>query len=212
MSRASFVLLLAAVAALPACRRETPAFADDSVPTGEVRFAPNSPKLAAIGIDTVRQRRDKVVAVLPAQLALDEDHTVRVASPVAGRIVRLDAAPGERVASGGALAHILSADVAQAQSDLERAEASLATATAALDGFRTARGLAERYEAGLLASARAALETSRYAYGTGAISLVELLDAIQAYLDTESDYYTAVHDYWVNLFALGRAAGRDFAP
>lgn len=106
--------------------------ANDTPPPGEVWLPPGSPKLASIGVDTVRARREKVVAVLPAQLALDEDHTVRVVSPVSGRVRTLDVGPGDRVAAGSALAHILSSDVAQAQSDLQRAEAALTTATASL--------------------------------------------------------------------------------
>jgi hypothetical protein len=35
-------------------------------------------------------RRERVVAILPAQVVLDEDHTVRVLSPVAGRVRTLD--------------------------------------------------------------------------------------------------------------------------
>ncbi len=123
---------LVATLALGGCRRDTPAMADDHVPAGEVRLPPGSPKLASITLDTVRVRKEKVVAVLPAQLALDEDHTVRVTSPVTGRIRSLDAAAGDRVPVGGALAHIVSSDVAQAQSDLQRAEAALTTASASL--------------------------------------------------------------------------------
>jgi len=82
----------------------------------------------------------------------------------------------------------------------------------AIDAYRSARGLAERYEAGLLDRARAVLETARYAYGTGAISLLELLDAIATWSVTRSDYYTALHDYWVSVFAVERAVGRDFTP
>ncbi len=101
-------------------------------PPGEVWLPPGSPKLASISVDTVHARGEKVVVVLPAQLALDEDHTVRVASPVSGRVRTLDAAPGDRVAAGGALAHIVSSDVAQAQSDLQRASATLTTALTSL--------------------------------------------------------------------------------
>lgn len=104
----------------------------EPVAPGEVRLPPGSPKLASIAVDTVRARREKVVAVLPAQLALDEDHTVRVTSPVAGRVRSLDAATGDRVAAGSALAHIVSSDVAQAQSDLMRAEAAFTTTSASL--------------------------------------------------------------------------------
>ena len=113
-------------------RRAAELQAASGPPPGEVWLPPGSPKLASIGVDTVRARAEKVVVVLPAQLALDEDHTVRVASPVSGRVRTLDAAPGDRVAAGDALAHIVSGDVAQAQSDLQRAEAALTTATTSL--------------------------------------------------------------------------------
>ncbi|MFI5207844.1 MAG: efflux RND transporter periplasmic adaptor subunit [Gemmatimonadales bacterium] len=104
----------------------------EPVPPGEVRLPPDSPKLASISVDTVRARREKVVVVLPAQLVLDEDHTVRVTSPVLGRVRSIDAAPGDHVEAGRALAHIASSDVAQAQSDLQRAEAALTTASTSL--------------------------------------------------------------------------------
>ena len=113
-------------------RRGAELQAANGPPPGEVWLPPGSPKLASISVDTVRARNERVVVVLPAQLALDEDHTVRVASPVTGRVRTLDAAPGDRVAAGDALAHIVSGDVAQAQSDLQRAEAALTTATTSL--------------------------------------------------------------------------------
>ena len=128
--------VLASAACFAGCRSDTPAVADDHVPAGEVRLAQGSPKLASLGVDTVRVRREKVVAVLPAQLALYEDHTVRIMSPVVGRIRSLDVAPGDHVDAGAALAHIVSADVAQAQSDLQRAEAALVTATGSLTRSR----------------------------------------------------------------------------
>lgn len=92
-----------------------------------------------------------------------------------------------------------------------QAQAANDVATA-LDAYRSARGLAERYEGGLLERARMVLETARYAYGTGAISLLELLDAIATWSNTRSDYYTALHDYWISVYAVERAVGRDFAP
>jgi len=82
----------------------------------------------------------------------------------------------------------------------------------ALDSLRAAKGLAERYESGLLAKARAVLETERYAYQAGAASLLDLLDAIREYTDTRAEYYGAVHDYWVSVYAVDRAAGQDLVP
>jgi len=109
----------------------------------------------------------------------------------------------------------------------ERARAGLATAElterrtralvandlqTALDSYGAARRLTERYEGGLLAKSQATLDAAHYAYGSGAASLLELLDAIRTYTEIRSDYYTAVHDYWVGVFALSRAAGKDFVP
>ena len=53
------------------------------------------------------------------------------------------------------------------------------------------------------------LSTTRYAYRAGAASLLDLLEAVRTWLDTRGDYLTAVHDYWVNLYALDRAVGKD---
>jgi cobalt-zinc-cadmium efflux system outer membrane protein len=108
----------------------------------------------------------------------------------------------------------------RARAGLEQAEVSRrrvaarvrAEAVTALDSVHAAAALAERYEGGLLAKARAVLETERYAYQGGAASLLDLLDAIREYADTRAEYYGAVHDYWVSLYAVDRAVGRDLVP
>jgi cobalt-zinc-cadmium efflux system outer membrane protein len=103
------------------------------------------------------------------------------------------------------------AGLAAAQLATTRTEAQVATDLAtAIDAYHSARALAERYEGGLLDRARAVLETARYAYGTGALSLLELLDAIATWSDTRSAYYTALHDYWISVYAVERAVGMDF--
>jgi cobalt-zinc-cadmium efflux system outer membrane protein len=103
------------------------------------------------------------------------------------------------------------AGLAAAQLATTRTLAQVATDIAtALDAYHSARALAERYEGGLLDRARSVLETARYAYGTGAISLLELLDAIATWSDTRAAYYTALHDYWISVYAVERAVGRDF--
>ena len=82
----------------------------------------------------------------------------------------------------------------------------------ALDAWRSARDLAARYEGGLLAKSAAALETARYANRTGAASLLELIEAIRTWSDVQSDHATALHDYWVGVFALDRASGAELTP
>jgi cobalt-zinc-cadmium efflux system membrane fusion protein len=67
-------------------------------------------------------------ASLTGRLAWDEDATTRLAPPVAGRVVRLLAALGDRVNAGDALAEITSPDFGQAQADAARAATDLASA------------------------------------------------------------------------------------
>jgi cobalt-zinc-cadmium efflux system membrane fusion protein len=97
-----------------------------------VRFEPGSPKLGYLHVETVGTRHERVVAVLPAQVVMDEDHTVRIASPVVGRVTELPARAGDRVVRGQVLARIASGDLAQAASDLVKAEAAARQADAAL--------------------------------------------------------------------------------
>jgi cobalt-zinc-cadmium efflux system membrane fusion protein len=131
-----FGLVAFAAAFATACSRAPASDAAASTPAaaglapGEVQLEP--PEMQSISVDTVRSRSRRVVATLPAQLFLDEDHTVRVLSPVSGRIVSLDARPGDLVTAGQALVHITSSDLAQAASDQQKAEASTRQSAAAL--------------------------------------------------------------------------------
>jgi cobalt-zinc-cadmium efflux system outer membrane protein len=82
-------------------------------------------------------------------------------------------------------------------------------AVIALDQYHAAAELARRLDAGLLARARAALDDSRYAYRAGAISYVDLLDAVRTYGEVRADAANAAHDYWVGAYAVMRATGRE---
>lgn len=110
--------------------RTTPPVAD-AAPSDTVRLETGSPKLGYLAFDTVAVQTERAIAVLPAQLVMSEDHTVRVASPVVGRISRLPVEPGASVTAGQALADILSPDLAQASADLARAEAQAGLARSA---------------------------------------------------------------------------------
>jgi len=80
---------------------------------------------------------------------------------------------------------------------------------AAAADFRTERALVRRFEGGLVAMSDSAADGARYAYGRGAISLLEVLDAVRAQQDVRVDYFTALHDYWVSGFVLRAAVGAD---
>jgi membrane fusion protein, heavy metal efflux system len=107
-----------------------PASTAPALPPGTVQLEP--PEMSSLSIDTARERKERVVATLPAQLLLDEDKTVRVLSPVTGRVRTLDARPGDEVTAGQALLHIVSSDLAQAQSDKAKADAASLQSTTQL--------------------------------------------------------------------------------
>jgi outer membrane protein, heavy metal efflux system len=96
--------------------------------------------------------------------------------------------------------------------DTEAHRQATADVIQAADSLRSATLLARRYQGGLLAKTQQAVETARYAYERGAISLLDLLDAIRTNQDIRTEYLTAVHDYWVAAYSLDRAVGRDLVP
>jgi cobalt-zinc-cadmium efflux system membrane fusion protein len=71
--------------------------------------------------------------VLPAMVESDPARTVKVLPPVTGRLVELKVQLGERVVQGQELAVIDSGDLAQAYSDVEKAQSSVTLTKKALD-------------------------------------------------------------------------------
>jgi cobalt-zinc-cadmium efflux system outer membrane protein len=67
--------------------------------------------------------------------------------------------------------------------------------------------LVKRYESGVIAKVAQNVEATRYAYSRGAVSLLEVLDALRAQQDVMTDYYTALHDYWIAVAVLRAAQG-----
>jgi len=113
----------------------------------------------------------------------------------------------------GAARERASAAAEGARIDEARLRAQITSAAAsAVEDHLTARALASRYASGVLEQARASLESVRYGYARGTHSLLDLLDALRSYGQVRSDYYNAVHDYWVSAYALTRVAGKELLP
>lgn len=74
---------------------------------------------------------------LPGRLVWNEDRTVRMFPPFAGRVTRILAHPGDRVAAGTPLAEMVSPDFGQAQADAEKAQADRELAERTLARVRT---------------------------------------------------------------------------
>ena len=96
-----------------------------------ITFPKASPAIARLAVEKVEPPLERDL-VLPARLTWDEERTVRVFTPFAGRVTRLIAKAGDRVAAGAPLAEMMSPDFGQAQADAGKAQADLALATQAL--------------------------------------------------------------------------------
>jgi membrane fusion protein, heavy metal efflux system len=132
-----------AVSLLTACGKRAPDSAELRPPSRQgdtLTFEAGSPQLAAFKVEVATAHKVAPLAVT-GRLAWNEDATVRVLPPLAGRLVALKARVGARVAAGDLLAEISSPDFGQAQSDTARAATDLAAAERTKD--RVAR-LVER--------------------------------------------------------------------
>jgi len=106
----------------------------------ELRYPPAAPQLNYIKIQQVESFPEPLLDPLNGRIAYDENHTARVSTPIAGRIVAIRAQPGDTVAAGQTLLEIDSPDYAQALADVNKAGADLRQKQAT---YRRARELLE---------------------------------------------------------------------
>jgi cobalt-zinc-cadmium efflux system membrane fusion protein len=124
---------LLAVIVLCGCRRETQA-PEPPAPRVEgdrVAFAPDSPQLASLTIESAQPRKLAITNVT-GRLSWDDDLTVRVFTPVAGRVTSIPGELEKPVSPGAPLAEIDSPDFGQAQADARTADGNLRLADKAL--------------------------------------------------------------------------------
>lgn len=88
-----------------------------------ISFAIGSPQLDYIRTSPVHFVPEPAVEPLPARLAMDEDHTSRLFTPVNGRILRVLVETGDSVTRGQPLAEIDAPDYAAAVADQRKAQA-----------------------------------------------------------------------------------------
>lgn len=123
-------LVVGALALLPlGCSEKT---AGESVgsPTVQgdvVQFRSDSPQRKVFVSQPAEVESSRVLAV-SGRLVWDETATTRVIAPLAGRITRLEAKPGDVVRAGQVLARMASPDFGQAQSEARAAGAAAALA------------------------------------------------------------------------------------
>ena len=128
-------LLLALL--LAGCHREA---GPEAVPAprvaGEtIQFATNAPQLAYLVVAAAKERTAAAIG-LYGRLAWDDDVTVRIYSPVAGRVLNCPVEVNQPVAAGGSLALLDSPDFGQALADARTATGNFAAADKAFDRAR----------------------------------------------------------------------------
>lgn len=124
---ALFALIAGIVAACGKEPTAPPAAPKPQIVGSVMTFAPESAQLATLTVSAISPPADGVVE-LNARLVWDEERTVRIYPPFAGRVVRIAARPGDVVRAGEALAIIASPDFGQAQADVGKASADFALA------------------------------------------------------------------------------------
>ena len=121
-------LIVACAAALAACSK-----ASDKGPVpprvekDTVIFDASSPQIAALQTASVEPRRDSLLR-FSGRLVWNEDRTVRVFSPFAGRVVSIAARSGDHVTPGQTLAVLAAPELGTAQSEARKAEQDYALA------------------------------------------------------------------------------------
>jgi membrane fusion protein, heavy metal efflux system len=120
--RTPFIALLAAAILAAACGKET---VQETVPEpvvqGDTITFPAADKAPRLGSAPVIAERAPALR-LNGRLTWDEERTVRVYSPFAGRVARILVQPGDRVSKGQPLAVLGSPEFGQAQADARRAD------------------------------------------------------------------------------------------
>jgi cobalt-zinc-cadmium efflux system membrane fusion protein len=89
-----------------------------------VLFPDGSPQLKALATAEALIEKERTL-VVAGRVIWDEGATSRVFAPVAGRIVSLEAKPGDRVRKGQVLARLTSPEFGQALADARRAQADV---------------------------------------------------------------------------------------
>jgi cobalt-zinc-cadmium efflux system membrane fusion protein len=116
------VLLLVA-----ACRKHEER-KDPRPPPGEAWLSPQQMKDGQVEVAPVEEQPVASELQAPGRITFDDSSVAHVFSPVSGRVVRIEAALGERVRKGAPLATLQSPDVGGAAADLGKAEADLRAA------------------------------------------------------------------------------------
>jgi membrane fusion protein, heavy metal efflux system len=119
---------IAIVLAVTACRHRATESRNADPPSGEVWLWQDQVTAAKLTVEPLEPQPVGGLVVTSGRVTFDDLKVSHVMSPVTGRVVKIEAQPGQRVKRGDTLAVIESPDVGSAFSDLEKAHADYVSA------------------------------------------------------------------------------------
>ncbi|HYC23344.1 MAG TPA: efflux RND transporter periplasmic adaptor subunit [Candidatus Bathyarchaeia archaeon] len=128
MDYRSIICLLAGSALLGCRGANATASATPAAPPGEVEVSAEVLRGGEIKVEPVAESVEGITLHASGKAAFDEDHLGYVSAPLAGRVVEIDAQPGQHVEAGQTLAVVDSPDLGTASSELIKASADLVLA------------------------------------------------------------------------------------
>ncbi len=134
----ALVLGLAAALLPTGCSKKHGAKSEDAGPKIEgdkITLPAGSPQKNSLAVEVAKPVERNIIR-LTGRLSWNEEATVRVFAPVAGRVERIVAMPGAQVKEGDTLATLYSPDFAQAQADASRAISGLKLAERTLSRLK----------------------------------------------------------------------------
>lgn len=119
------LLACAAFAASAGCEGKAATAPLRPPPSGEVWMTAQQVRDARVQVEPVRERLVNTEIATSGKVTFDDLRVSHVFSPVTGRVISIQADPGQRVEKGAPLALIQSPDVGNALADLAKAESDL---------------------------------------------------------------------------------------
>lgn len=123
--------------AWPALERQPDTVAPAQFSNRILRYPAGAPQLAYLRVEKAEASPVPSLEPLHGRIAYDDNVTARVSSPIAGRVVKIGAQAGDKVAAGQPLLWLDSPDYAQALADLHKAEADMRLKQLAFGRART---------------------------------------------------------------------------
>ena len=157
--------LLLALALVACAQKEAERAPDFRVESHSiVIFPPQSPQLATLASAPIEPRRE-ITLRFNGRLVWNEDRTVRVFAPFAGRVSSIAVRPGERVKAGQTLAVLAAPELGMAQAEARKAEQDHALAQKSLarvdELYKAGVAPAKDLQAAQADAARTAAERAR---------------------------------------------------